>query len=203
MAAEYETGTVVNLLAERIRRAKADSFENDIKSVFRDVTGLDYHEVRTVLHGTDKEFVRSAHDLGQSPQDFVDFTVKSNGLSVMSAGAEPEDVLRHNESRIAMLEFIDENRQDGWERGHAGSGYKEIRDGNGDLMGVALMEPVNRGRDWGFGVKVYDVAALDEDGYFIAGTEPVQKFGGFDIEDVVMPLYDYEVRMNATASYGR
>jgi hypothetical protein len=199
---------VVDLLAERIRRAKASSivpasFENEIKSTFKDMTGLDYSDVRTVLHGTDKEFLLSTYDRGQSAKDFVDFTVASNGLSVLTPGADREDVVRHNDNRIAMLEFVDENRQDGWERGLAGSGYKEILDGNGDLAGVAIMEPVSRGKDWGFGVAVYDVAALDQDGHFIAGTVPVKNFGGFDIEDAVLPLYGYETELNATASYGR
>jgi hypothetical protein len=203
-----EAVNVVDLLAERIRRAKASSivpasFENDIKSTFKAVTGMDYADVKTVLHGSDKEFLLSAFDRGQSAKDFVNFAVEANGLSVMTPAADREDVLRHNDNRIAMLEFVDENRQDGWERGFAGSGYKEIRDGNGDLSSVAVMEPVNRGKDWGFGVKVYDVTALDHDGHFIAGTEPVKKFGGLDIEDAVMPLYNYETELNATASYGR
>lgn len=203
-----EALNVVDLLAERIRRAKASSiipagFEAEIRSTFRDVTGLDYNDVKNVLHGVDKEFVLSSYDNGQNAKDFVQFTVESNGLTALTADVEREDVIRHNDNRIALLEFVDENRQDGWERGLAGSGYKEIRDGNGDLSAVAVMEPVNRGKDWGFGVAVYGVAALDNDGHFIAGTQAIKKFGGFDIGDAVMPLYDYENELNASASYGR
>jgi hypothetical protein len=208
MAGELEAVNVIDLFAERIRRARSLSgvpaaFENDIKTLLKETTALDYDEVRNVLYGTDKEFLRSAHDQGQSAQDFVDFTIAANKLATRSDDMDMDDVRGFNNNRVAILEFVDENRQDGWERSLDGMGFKEMHDGNGTFTGVALMQPVQNRNEWGFGVAVYGVDAI-QDATFVAGSEPVKKFGGYDIEDVALPLYAYESELNnAALSYGR
>lgn len=209
MAGEREIGNVVDFLAERIRRARSvaslpASFEAEVKKIMSDATGLDYSEVRSILYGNDEEFMRSAHDRGQTAKEFVDWSVVANGLAVNSDKVDREDVRRFNESRVAILEFVDENRNDGWTRGIGGVGYKEIWNDNDQFLGVALMQPIKK-KEWGFGIATYGVDALDNEGSFIAGSEPVRKFGGYDIEDVVAPLQQYEIELNsATAlAYGR
>lgn len=202
-------GNVIDLFAERIRRSRENAsvtsgFENDVRALMTEMTGLDYNEARPFVLGKDyEEFFRSAIDHGQTAREFMHWVAAANGLEVKSAMKDLDEVTHFNEARLAILEFVEDNRHDGWQRGIEGAAIKEIHGPNGDLLGVAQMQPIKK-NDWGFGIAVHGVEAFDNEGVFIAGKQPIRKFGGFDIEDVVGPLQHYELEMSNNAlNYGR
>ena len=202
---------VVAFPAARIVRRAADpaaaKFLGDVIVQFKDKTGLDYMEAKEILHGKDKgfmEFIRDALDRGGSAEDFVRFTVESNGFKTFGPGEWDNEVEAYNECKLCILELANETSD--WSRGLNGQVTSLIYTGDGAVAGCAIMHPVidRVGRDTCVGIRVFDRGFDDPESDLIHfKTEPSQKYVGWDIEDPLAELNDYKASFQQHVAYIR
>lgn len=203
---------VIAFPASRIvRRGPADpasaEFLQKVLPLMKNVTGLDYLKVKDALHGKDKgfmEFIRDAVDRGVAPEEFVRFTVETNGLMCASMDTSVDEAEYFNQTKLAILEFADE--VPGWERGLNGSVGSLIYAEDGSIVARAMMNPIKHARtgEYGFAVRIYDRDFDQPESDHIAfKSTPAEKFAGYDIEDPVNELDAYRAKFQNRVAYIR
>lgn len=202
---------VVAFPAARIVRRAADpaaaKFLRDVISLMMDKTGIDYMEAKETLHGKDKgfmEFIRDALDRGASAEDFVRFTVESNGLKTFSPSEWKDEVESHNVAQLAIIEFA--NEMPDWKRGLKGEVTSLIYASDGAITGCAMMHPIidRVARDTGIAIRVHDRGFDDPDSDLIHfKVEPSQKYVGWDIEEPLAELDNYKASFQQHVAYIR
>ncbi len=202
---------VVAFPAARIVRRAADpaaaKFLGDVISLMKDKTGIDYMEAKEILHGKDKgfmEFIRDALDRGGSPEDFVRFTVESNGFKVYSPDEWDDEVESYNVCKLYILEFA--NEMPDWDRGLKGEVTSLVYASDGAITGCAMMHPIidRVARDTGVAIRVHDRGFDDPESDLVHfKAEPSRRFVGWDIEDPVAELDDYKASFQQHVAYIR
>lgn len=197
--------------ARIVRRGPADpaaaKFLGDVISLMKDKTGLDYMEAKEILHGKDKgfmEFIRDALDRGSSPEEFVRFTVESNGFKTFGPGEWADEVESYNVAQLFIIEFA--NDMPDWSRGTKGEVTSLIYTSDGAIAGCAIMHPIidRVARDTGIAIRVHDRGFDDPESDRIHfKNEPSQKYAGYDIEDPVVELDDYKASFQQHVAYIR
>jgi hypothetical protein len=203
---------VIAFPASRIvRRGPADpasaDFLQKVLPLMKNVTGLDYLKVKETLHGKDKgfmEFIRDAVDRGSSPEEFVRFTIETNGLMSASMDVSVDEAEYFNYTKLAILDFADE--VPGWERCNNGSVGSLVYAEDGSVVARAMMNPIKHAKtgEYGFAVRIYDRDFDQPDSDQIAfKSTPVEKFAGFDLEDPVNELEAYRAKFQSRVAYIR
>lgn len=194
------TSSSTNVLAfplNRIARPQANPaaarFVEEARTLMLEQTGLDYLKVKEALHGPGKnfmEFVRDGLDKGASPAEFVEFTVKSNGLASVGPQMDLETAAAYNQVQMALIEFANEDPN--WNRGWNGSIVSCIQLPDGAIVSYAEMAPIkhNVSPDYGVAIQVFDRGMDSENDEMLKFNQtPSKAFRGWDIED---PLDEYE-----------
>lgn len=203
---------VVAFPASRIvRRGPADpaaaKFLGDVLPLMKASTGIDYMEFKETLHGKEKgfmEFIRDAIDRGASPEEFVRFTIASNGLKQVKPTVSMEDAESFNLVKLAVIDFADDMPD--WTRGMNGEASSIIYASDGAVVGCAVMNPITDPDtgDIGVAIRTYDRAFdVPESDYIHFKDEPSMKFAGYDIEDPIAEFDVYKASFQQNVAYIR
>jgi len=197
--------------ARIVRRGPADpaaaKFLGDVLPLMKAATGIDYMQAKETLHGRDKgfmEFIRDALDRGASPEEFVRFTVESNGLKQVGPGVTLEEADEFNMVKLAIIDFADEMPE--WSRGLNGSASSLVYASDGAVVACAMMNPINDPTtgEVGVAVRVYqrDFDNPESEMATFMRT-PSEQFAGYDIEDPVSELDSYKASFQHQVAYIR
>jgi hypothetical protein len=197
--------------ARIVRRGPADpvaaKFLGDVLPLMKASTGIDYMQAKETLHGRHRgfmEFIRDALDRGASPQEFVRFTVESNGLKQVGPGVTPDQADEFNMVKLAIIDFADEMPD--WTRGLNGSASSLVYASDGAVVACAMMNPIDDPAtgEVGVAVRVYqrdfDNPDSEMDTFM---RKPSEEFGGYDIEDPVAELDAYKASFQNQVAYIR
>lgn len=197
--------------ARIVRRGPADplaaKFLGDVLPLMKASTGIDYMQAKETLHGREKgfmEFIRDALDRGASPEEFVRFTVESNGLKKVGPGISLEQADEFNSVKLAIIDFADEMPD--WNRGLNGSASSLVYASDGGIVACAMMNPIENPTtgEVGVAVRVYprdfDHPNSEMDTFM---SKPSVQYAGFDIEDPVAELDAYKASFQHQVAYIR
>jgi hypothetical protein len=205
---------IVAFPAARIvaRRGPADpdaaKFLGDVLPLMKAAIGIDYDaDVRKTLHGPDRgfmEFIRDALDRGASPEEFVRFTLESNGLQLVGPNVTVDQAVEFNLVKMAIIDFADE--QSDWTRGLNGSASSIVYASDGAVVACAMMNPIldEDSGEMGVAVRVYPRTFDNPDLDFITFSDtPSLELGGFDISEPVDELDAYKASFRNQVAYIR
>ncbi|NTF17513.1 hypothetical protein G6L37_03820 [Agrobacterium rubi] len=177
---------VIQLIGAQNRRLNVvdqelASYLKDLNSVMQEKAGVAYIAIRSSLHGSDLDAIRSFLDNGVAPAEAVAQIMSDHGLKSVNAKIPHNVAGAYNKVQAAISEFL-ANTQD-WHRSDDGRIYSVMDET------VAFLHPVryrkvspNEPEAFGFGIELREGAEVDfYEGTIVSEGSQGERFAGWDL----------------------
>lgn len=170
---------------------KLATYLKDLNETMLQKAGVSYISIRSSLHGSDLDAVRSFRDNGVEASDAASQIMRDHGLKSVNARVPAGVAGAYNKVQAAISEFVAESA--GWHRADDGRIYSVMDET------VAFLRPVRYRKDspnepesFGFGIELREGAEVDFiEGSIISEGEQGERFAGWDLAQPLEAMHKH------------
>lgn len=157
------------------------SYLKELNAAMHEKAGIAYIAIRSSLHGSDLDAVRSFLDNGVAAGDAASQIMNDHGLRSVNSKVSRETAAAYNKTQAAISEFVAESQD--WHRSDDGRIFAVFDDTVAFLTPVRYhKESPNEPEAFGFGIELREGAEVDFIEASIANEGTLgERFAGWDL----------------------